>query len=347
MATRIPPPQVVTPNSTQGRRYCTKCDSRKPISAFPRSKSIFAQEGYLPVCYDCLRDHLIAHNWSWDELDRLCRFMDIPWIPRQFELLHKQNNDNTLPIYVDMFFHEAYESIDWKRYHTDFVELLAAGQLQVELPELREEYYRKLKKKWGGNYSIEDLDYLEEFHKGLLATQNISGTLQNDQALKIAKISLELEEQISSKDDFKKTLDAYDKLVKVAGFTPKNLKSNVEFDSVGELVAWLEKRGWRNEFYDDVRQDIVDETIHNMKASLRALYTQEPGLGDMITRRVELLNMENKTSSVYGLLETDADADDRYDNEGYASLKSAVDPTPLLLDDDDPEEAFDDFSLDL
>ncbi|MDT3386807.1 MAG: hypothetical protein LIR46_03435 [Bacteroidota bacterium] len=59
-------------------------------------------------------------------------------------------------------------------------------------------------------------------------------------------------------------LTSYDKLVKTAEFTPKNVKNATDFDSVGELFRWLEKRGWRNKFYDDVTRDIVDETMKNI-----------------------------------------------------------------------------------
>jgi hypothetical protein len=59
-------------------------------------------------------------------------------------------------------------------------------------------------------------------------------------------------------------LSSYDKLVKTAEFTPKNVKNATDFDSVGELFRWLEKRGWRNKFYDDVTRDIVDETMKNI-----------------------------------------------------------------------------------
>lgn len=66
-------------------------------------------------------------------------------------------------------------------------------------------------------------------------TQNISGALQADQAIKICKISYELDCRIREGTDFDKMLTAYDKLVKTAEFTPKNVKNASDFESVGEL----------------------------------------------------------------------------------------------------------------
>jgi len=67
-------------------------------------------------------------------------------------------------------------------------------------------------------------------------TQNISGALQMDQALKLCKISLQLDSKIRAGDDIDKIVSSYDKLVKTAEFTPKNVKNASDFDSVGELV---------------------------------------------------------------------------------------------------------------
>ncbi|MBQ4122244.1 hypothetical protein IJD44_00745 [bacterium] len=53
-------------------------------------------------------------------------------------------------------------------------------------------------------------------------------------------------------------------MVKVGEFTPKNVKSATDFESVAELFRWLEKRGWKNKFFDGVTRDIVDETMKNI-----------------------------------------------------------------------------------
>lgn len=66
-------------------------------------------------------------------------------------------------------------------------------------------------------------------------TQNINGDLQHDQAIKICKISYELDCRIREGADFDKMLSSYDKLIKTAEFTPKNVKNASDFESVGEL----------------------------------------------------------------------------------------------------------------
>ena len=133
-------------------------------------------------------------------------------------------------------------------------------------------------------------------------------------------MSYEIDCRIREGADFDKILASYDKLVKTAEFTPKNVKNINDFDSVGELIKWLEKRGWKNTFYDDVPRDIVDETIQNFQAFNQRLYTNESGIGEQITERLN--NLKNvaliEKESYYG---TDAEYDlDSYENEGYSQL---------------------------
>jgi len=133
-------------------------------------------------------------------------------------------------------------------------------------------------------------------------------------------MSYEIDCRIREGADFDKILASYDKLVKTAEFTPKNVKNINDFDSVGELIKWLEKRGWKNTFYDDVPRDIVDETMQNFQAFNQRLYTNESGIGEQITERLN--NLKNvaliEKESYYG---TDTEYDlDSYENEGYSQL---------------------------
>lgn len=123
-----------------------------------------------------------------------------------------------------------------------------------------------MRRKWGPNYDDEDLYYLEDLYKGLLATQNVNGALQIDQAQKLCKLSLEIDSRIRAGDkDVDKFLSSYDKLVKTGDFTPKNVKNAANFDSFAELAYWLEKRGKLNRYYDNVTRDVIDETLKNME----------------------------------------------------------------------------------
>jgi len=300
-------------------KTCTKCGGIFGPESFIKTKSFFYPDGYLPLCKDCIEEYLIYNGFSWSSVDRLCQYADIPFVPKEFERLHEMNGDKVFPVYAELFLSNPYEGLGWDDYFKAFVDLKKKGTIEDEMPALREEKFRKLRERWGANYDEEALTYLESLFKGLLATQNVNGALQIDQALKICKMSFEIDNRIREGSDFDKILGAYDKLVKSAEFTPKNVKNINDFDTCGELVKWLEKKGWKNRFYDNVTRDIVDESIKNFQNFNQRLYTNESGIDDEITRRIEALRSTKEMENYYSDNKTYDDLED-YDNEGYTEL---------------------------
>lgn len=299
-------------------KTCSICGGTFGPEGFIKTKSLFYPDGYLPMCADCIKQLLIEHNFDWDLVDKLCRYADIPFIPAEFERLHESNGDNVFQVYADIFLSSEFEGLGWKQYYEEFLRLKEKGHIEDELPILKEEKRKQLKEKWGSNYDDEELQYLENLLDGLLQTQNISGALQFDQALKICKISLNLDSKIREGADFDKLMGSYDKLVKTAEFTPKNVKNASDFESTGELIKWLEKRGFKSKFYDNVTRDIVDETIKNIQSYNQRLYTNESGIGDEITRRIEALKTIKDLENYYDVgKEYDLD---EFENDGYEEL---------------------------
>lgn len=319
-------------------KQCQKCGGSFTPDAFAPTKSIFYHDGSLPICNSCIADWLEQHDFDWTFVDKLCQWADIPFVPREWERLHEMNGNEVFSVYAEVFAQTEYEGLGWSDYYQAFKDLKASGGLEDELPGLAEKKRKQLQDRWGANYDDEALQYLENMYTGLITTQNVNGALQIDQAVKICKMSYEIDNRIRAGVDFDKLLTSYDKLVKTAEFTPRNVKNINDFDSVGELVKWLEKRNWRNNFYDDVTRDIVDETIKNIQAFNQRLYTNESGIGEEITQRLENLRLanqlENESESYYG---TDKNHDlDDYENEGYVRLfEGESDEFAIDLGDED------------
>ena len=150
-------------------------------------------------------------------------------------------------------------------------------------------------------------------------------------------MSYEIDRRIEEGTDFDKLLTSYDKLVKAAEFTPKNVKNINDFDTFGEAAKWMEKNGWRNRFYDSVSRDIVDETIKNFQSFVQRLYTNESNIGDEVTRRMEALKNVaalEKGDNYYG---TDAEHDlDSFEREGYEmTFEGESDEFNIDLEDED------------
>ena len=312
-------------------KTCSRCNGSFGPDAFSETKSFFYKDGYLPICNSCIEEYLVENNFDWEAVDKVCQYADVPFVPSEFERLHEMNGDKVFPVYAKVFLSSDYNGLDWGIYFRRFKELKEAGLIDDELPVIKEKKLSQLKEKWGANYDEEELHYLEGLYDGMLQTQNVNGALQDDQAKKLCKISLEIDSRIREGSDFDKILSSYDKLVKVAEFTPKNVKNATDFDSVGEVFRWLEKRGWVNKFYDGVTQDVVDETMKNIMNFNQRLYVNESGITEEIERRLSALKNAQELENYYN---TDKEYDlDEYDNAGYDELMKDED-FQVELDDE-------------
>lgn len=300
-------------------KNCESCGRALDSLSFLKTKSYLFPTGYINICTDCLARELEANNYSWNAMDRLCQYLDIPFIPDKYEeILATTKGADMLRAYNTIFFTEQYDGIDWGSYEEAYKDLQDSNALSEAVPLLAEQERIKLQQKWGLNYDDEALHYLENLYDGMTLTQNINGALQIDQALKICKVSYEIDCCLREGKDIDKLLASYDKLVKTGEFTPKNVKNASDFESMGELVRWLEKKGFENQFYDGETRDVVDETIKNIQSWNQRLYTNESGIGDEITQRIQSLKTAAELENYYDI-DPKLDYDD-YENEGFNQL---------------------------
>lgn len=316
-------PDMNKMSSTDEREQCIVCGNVRPAKFFPdygRKHLIF--ENGMPICEGCIKRALKEEDFRWDAVNKICQMIDLPFVPKVWQDTYDQLGENAFPAYcIKVRNSDDPNKINWKQYNDAFIEMRDNGTIEREIPGLSEVARARLKKKWGGAYDDEQLDYLERLYDGILATQSVNGALSGDQVIKLCKISELMDERIEAGEDIDKLQKTYEGLIKVGGFTPKNAKNINDFDSMGELCKWMEKQGWKNTFYDGATRDIVDETIKNMQAFTRRLYTEESGVGEEINQRIENLREANKMQNFYGsdIQATAEDLDD-YENEGFNQL---------------------------
>ena len=273
-------------------KICTKCKDEKTTAHFIAVNSLL-HSGSLPICRECLAKMISSapEKECWNVIDKICQWADVPFLPGEWEKLYQANGKDTLGVYIAIFRTEQYKTLDWMMYNNVYLQLLEEGRVEDAIPELREKRLRDWRRKWGMVYDEEQLEYLENLHLGLINSQNVVGALNEDQALKLCKISLIIEEKIRGGVDFTKDLKAYDELAKLSNLTPKNVKDANEFDSFGEVYAYLEKTGWQNKYYDGAVRDEVDNTEKNIKNWVRYLYINETGIAEEIEQRINNLKV--------------------------------------------------------
>lgn len=304
-------------------KTCDNCGQTLAKSSFFTTKSPFYKDGMLNVCKDCIAKMLVAHPTDLDFANKLCQWADIPFNPTEWIRMYENNRENTFALYHKLYMEDERKDIPWIELNTAWVEALENGELEDKVDFLSAEKFKKLKAKWGPNYDEEEINYLEQLLNGMMQTQNINGTLQMDQAFKLCKISLIIDQKIRAEEEFKDLLTNYDKLVKIADFTPKNVKNANDFDSAGEIFAYLEKTGWLNKYYDNVDRDIVDKTMKNIQGWIRHLYVNETGIAEDIQRRIESLKMAKELENQ---IDDNNDELDKNDAEAYDIIDEDFNP---------------------
>ena len=274
-------------------KKCSKCAIEKTTAHYIAVNSKI-HNGSLPICRECIGQMISNEkdeSKKWNLVNKLCQWADIPFIPEEWDKIYCTKGKDAFGIYCSIFRSEPYNTLDWNMYNKVYLQLKEEQRLEDAIPTLKEKQMNDLRKKWGMSYDDEQLGYLESLHQGLITSQNIVGALNEDQALKLCKISLIIEEKIRAGVDFDKDLRAYDSLAKLSNLTPKNVKEANEFDSFGEVFAYLEKAGWMNKYYDGAVRDEVDNTEKNIKNWLRYLYVNESGVAEEIEERINNLKV--------------------------------------------------------
>ena len=271
-------------------KTCEKCQNSYSVNNFISIKKQFFCEGHLPICKNCIQEMIKLHGRDYKFFSKLCQWVDIPLFVKEWNEIYKYNKEKSFEIYVSMYQAGEFDnSIDWETINNKYKELDENGSLDKEFIELTEDEIKILKRKWGENYLQEELYYLEDLLQEIYKSHNVNGGLQIEDAKRLCKISLILDQKIRAGENFKDELQSYKDLHKICGFTAKETKNADEFDSVGEIYAYLEKTGWINKFYTGAEKDIVDSTMSNIQSYLRELYTNETNISEEIEKKITAL----------------------------------------------------------
>ena len=171
-------------------KICYKCKNEKTTSHYIAVNSQLFN-GSLPICRECLSKIIAAApvEERWNTVDKICQWADVPFIPGEWEKIYQSNGKDALGVYIAIFRNEEYKNLDWEMYNKVYLELLEENRVEDAIPELREKQIKDRHRKWGMDYDEQQLEYLENLHQGLLNSQNVVGALNEDQALKLCKIS--------------------------------------------------------------------------------------------------------------------------------------------------------------
>lgn len=300
-------------------KKCLLCKEEKSPANFigVRSKLL---NGSMPICRQCIAKEIGGKSETerWNAVNKLCQLADVPFVPEEFEKIYKAHGTDAFGTYCYMFREKPYDTLDWTMYNDAYLQLQEEKRVEDGLPELKEARINKLQRRWGPEYDEQQLEYLENLYIGITNTAGIVGALNEDQVLKLCKISLIIEDKIRGGVEFDKDLKAYENLCKLAGITTQAIKEGSEFNSTGELWAYLEKLGYKVQYYQGAINDEVDKTMKDIQYWSRYLYINETSIGEEINERIENLKAADKlTNSGFDWGEYDEFANSVDENEEF------------------------------
>lgn len=293
------------------KRKCLKCRQDKPIYEFQPTSSIFFPGKRSLICTPCLET--MIHQDNLGEVDRLCRYLDVPFDLNKWTQLYEIHQEHTLAAYFNTLLDDHYSSLQWADENERWRQARTEGTIDDEIAALGEAKIKRLKKTWDPSYTPADLLFLENYYNSIVATQNVSTPILKQYARDLCETQLAISKGLRNNIDVKKLMDARDNIIKMAHFEASNAKSAADFESVGELMVYYGKKGWHPHWHTEP-QDSIDFMMQDIQNYLKRLVINEGNFAEQVEDKRAKYNM---TERLEGLEDELVKADDDIEDVEY------------------------------
>ena len=276
-------------------RKCMKCRQEKPEYEFQYTPSKFFPSHRSLFCTSCLETMVPQDNFG--EVDRLCRYLDIPFDLDKWSQLYAIHKDHTLTAYFNTLLDDHYQSLQWADENERWRQARLEGTIDEEIAALSAAKLRKLKKTWSPTYTNEELFFLDEYYNQIVATQNVSTPILQHYARDLCELELRIKKGLREGADIKKDMDARDNVIKIAHFEATNAKNAADFESVGELMVYYGKKGWHPKWHMEP-QDSVDFCMQNIQNYLKRLVVNEGNFAEQVEDARERYNLTERLENI-------------------------------------------------
>ena len=225
-------------------RECPICKRLLTRKDYNETKSPLFIDGHLTICKDCLSEIVNEQEGSWDAVDLICQWADVPFRPDDFTKLYTANPQEAMGLYIEMFSQAEYSRNSWKEYHDKWKKAISEGEERQIHEVFNQKEMEELRERFGSTYTPDELYKLQHLYKGIEESYGFPDVIAEDNAIKMAKISYEIDKAIASGGTIDKLITAYNKLQVQAGFTSDNARDINSFESISELAMYYEKIGW-------------------------------------------------------------------------------------------------------
>ena len=299
--------------SEKKTRRCLKCKREQPTEFFQSTPSKFFPGGKSYICTPCLEAMTPQDNLG--EVDRLMRWLDLPFDLNKWTQLYAQHKDHTLTAYFNLLYDAHYEPLKWADENERWRQARLEHTIDDEIQALGEAKLKKLRKIWSGSYKPEELLWLDNFYNQIVATQNISTPILQEKARDFCELQLNIKKGLRSGQDVSKMMTNADNIVKTYNFTASNAKSAADFESVGELMVYYGKKGWHPKWHHEP-QDSVDFMMENIQNYLKRLVMNEGNFAEQVEDKRARYNMTERLEEIENeKVDLDETADIEYEGD--------------------------------
>ncbi len=277
------------------KRHCLRCKQDKPLTDFAATPSNFFPAHRSLICTSCLE--VMVDQTNLGEVDRLCRYLDVPFDLDRYTSLYEVHKDHTLTAYFNTLLDDHYQSLQWLDETERWRQARAEGTIDDEIAALSKAKLQRLKRTWSPAYTTDELLFLEDYYNQILATQNVSTPILQHYARDLCEIDLRIKKGLRDGADIKKDMDARDNIIKIAHFEASNSKSAADFESVGELMVYYGKKGWHQTWHTEP-QDSVAFCMTNIQNYLKRLVVNEGNFAEQVEDRREHYNLTERLETI-------------------------------------------------
>lgn len=295
------------------KRRCLRCKEEKDIYNFAPTPSKFFPGRHSLICTQCFETMVPQDNLG--EVDRLCRYLDVPFDLNRWTQLYAIHKDHTLTAYFNTLLDDHYSALQWADENERWRMAREEGTIDDEIKAITDAKLHRLRKQWSPSYSTDELLFLEDYYNMILATQNVSTPILQHYARDLCEIELRIKKGLREGADIKKDMDARDNIIKIAKFDASNAKNVADFESVGELMVYYGKKGWHPKWHTEP-QDSIDFMMQNIQNYLKRLVINEGNFTEQVEDKRERYNMTERLEEIENEnVEFDETADVSYEDE--------------------------------
>ena len=294
-------------------RRCLKCKQDRPLEQFQSTPSKFFPNGRCYICTPCLEAMTPQDNLG--EVDRLMRWLDLPFDLNKWTQLYAQHQDHTLTAYFNLLYDDHYSPLQWMDENERWRQARLEQTIDEEIKAIGDAKMRRLRKTWSGSYKPEQLLWLDDFYNRIVATQNVSTPILQEAAKNFCELQIHIKEGLRAGVDVSKMMKQADDIIKTYHFEANNAKSAADFESVGELMVYYGKKGWHPNWHHEP-QDSIDFMMENVQNYLRRLVTNEGNFAEQVEEKREQYNMTERLERIENeKVEFDETADIEYEGD--------------------------------